>query len=101
MIGNILTQYVCIRAIFYLTTVCTSLTVTLVVTLRKFLSLVLSVWYFNNDFTGMHYCGALFVFVGTLLYAEVFTSRSSAVKKAAGDAAANGLISLQSKNKVE
>uniref|UniRef100_A0A8C9XEH5 Solute carrier family 35 member B4 n=1 Tax=Sander lucioperca TaxID=283035 RepID=A0A8C9XEH5_SANLU len=40
---NVITQYVCIRGVFILTTECTSLTVTLVVTLRKFLSLIFSI----------------------------------------------------------
>lgn len=34
LIGNILTQYMCISSVFVLTTECTSLTVTLVITLR-------------------------------------------------------------------
>jgi len=51
LIGNIITQYVCISAVFVLTTECASLTVTLVVTLRKFLSLLFSILYFNNPFT--------------------------------------------------
>nr|CAB3266236.1 UDP-xylose and UDP-N-acetylglucosamine transporter [Phallusia mammillata] len=72
MIANLLTQYVCIRSIFYLVTVCTSLTVTLVITLRKFVSIIISVLYFNNAFTAMHWMGTSFVFVGTLLYANVF-----------------------------
>ena len=42
LIGNIITQYLCISAVFVLTTECASLTVTLVVTLRKFLSLLFS-----------------------------------------------------------
>ena len=35
LIGNTLTQYICISAVFILTTECASLTVTLVITLRK------------------------------------------------------------------
>ena len=35
LMGNTLTQYICISAVFILTTECASLTVTLVVTLRK------------------------------------------------------------------
>ena len=35
LIGNTLTQYICISAVFILTTECASLTVTLVVTLSK------------------------------------------------------------------
>merc|ERR1719309_1761544 len=35
LLGNVVTQYLCISAVFILTTECASLTVTLVVTLRK------------------------------------------------------------------
>ena len=72
MVGNLVTQYICISSVFYLTSVCTSLTVTLLMTLRKFLSLLISVFYFKNDFTTMHWIGAAFVFVGTLVYADLF-----------------------------
>ncbi|XP_078275660.1 UDP-xylose and UDP-N-acetylglucosamine transporter [Rhinoraja longicauda] len=69
---NVLTQYVCIRGVFILTTECTSLTVTLVVTLRKFISLIFSIVYFKNPFTFWHWVGTSVVFVGTLTYAEVW-----------------------------
>jgi len=71
LIGNIFTQYLCISAVFVLTTECASLTVTLVVTLRKFLSLLFSIWYFNNPFTSLHWLGTLLVFGGTLLFSDI------------------------------
>ncbi|XP_019365178.1 PREDICTED: UDP-xylose and UDP-N-acetylglucosamine transporter [Gavialis gangeticus] len=71
---NVITQYVCIRGVFRLTTECTSLTVTLVVTLRKFVSLIFSILYFRNPFTPWHWAGTAFVFMGTLMYTEVWTS---------------------------
>ena len=64
----------CIRSVFILTTEYTSLTVTLVVTLRKFVSLLVSIIYFNNAFTAVHWLGTALVFAGTLLFADVFTS---------------------------
>ncbi|NWI64534.1 S35B4 protein, partial [Todus mexicanus] len=67
-------RYVCIRGVFILTTECTSLTVTLVVTLRKFVSLIFSILYFRNPFTAWHWLGTAFVFVGTLMYTEVWNS---------------------------
>ncbi|XP_057693297.1 UDP-xylose and UDP-N-acetylglucosamine transporter isoform X2 [Corythoichthys intestinalis] len=79
---NVITQYVCIRGVFILTTECTSLTVTLVVTLRKFLSLIFSIIYFQNPFTPWHWVGTAVVFVGTLLYTEVLSSITVARKKA-------------------
>ncbi|CAL8375786.1 unnamed protein product [Arctogadus glacialis] len=79
---NVITQYVCIRGVFILTTECASLTVTLVVTLRKFLSLIVSVWYFQNPFTVWHWVGTAVVFLGTLLYTEVWTSVRAALRRA-------------------
>ncbi|XP_071374171.1 UDP-xylose and UDP-N-acetylglucosamine transporter [Centroberyx affinis] len=74
LLMNVITQYVCIRGVFILTTECASLTVTLVVTLRKFLSLIISILYFQNPFTAWHWVGTAVVFLGTLLYTEVWSS---------------------------
>ncbi|OQV24310.1 UDP-xylose and UDP-N-acetylglucosamine transporter [Hypsibius exemplaris] len=71
LVANVVTQYVCSTSVFSLITVCSSLTVTLVITLRKFLSLFISVYIFNNVFTPTHWVGTAFVFVGTLLYVEL------------------------------
>merc|ERR1712055_432904 len=71
LIGIIFTQYLCISAVFVLTTECASLTVTLVVTLRKFLSLLFSIWYFSNPFTTLHWLGTALVFGGTLVFSDV------------------------------
>merc|ERR1711997_1109374 len=68
LIGNTLTQYICISAVFILTTECASLTVTLVITLRKFASLLFSIWYFHNPFTMYHWLGTILVFSGTLVF---------------------------------
>lgn len=69
--ANVLTQYVCIRSVFVLTTECKALTVTLVVTLRKFVSLMFSIWYFENEFTLTHWLGSVCVFMGTLMFTEI------------------------------
>ncbi|XP_062572958.1 UDP-xylose and UDP-N-acetylglucosamine transporter-like [Saccostrea cucullata] len=69
--GNILTQYICIRSVFILTTECTALTVTLIVTLRKFVSLILSIFYFNNPFTSLHWIGTILTFIGVMLFTEI------------------------------
>lgn len=70
---NIFTQYVCIRSVYVLTTECSSLTVTLVITLRKFVSLLLSIYYFQNPFTFTHWFGTVLVFTGTLLFTGVLS----------------------------
>ncbi len=55
---------------YVLTAHCSALTVTLVVTLRKFISLVLSIYLFDNPFTTLHWVGTALVFAGTLMFAE-------------------------------
>ena len=60
----------CINSVFYLTTECASLTVTLIVTLRKFTSLLFSIVYFQNPFTTLHWIGTILVFTGTLIFTE-------------------------------
>ncbi|XP_037109814.1 UDP-xylose and UDP-N-acetylglucosamine transporter [Syngnathus acus] len=82
LLANVVTQYVCIRGVFVLTTECASLTVTLVVTLRKFLSLMVSIVYFQNPFTPWHWAGTAVVFAGTLLYTEVWSGLTAPKKKA-------------------
>ncbi|XP_068208964.1 UDP-xylose and UDP-N-acetylglucosamine transporter-like [Palaemon carinicauda] len=72
LVGNMLTQYVCISSVFKLTSECTSLTVTLVLTLRKFLSLIFSIIYFQNPFTISHWIGTILVFSGTFLFTDVY-----------------------------
>nr|XP_060632391.1 nucleotide sugar transporter SLC35B4 [Anolis sagrei ordinatus] len=81
LIMNVITQYVCIRGVFILTTECTSLTVTLVVTLRKFVSLIFSILYFRNSFTAWHWVGTLLVFVGTLIYTEVWNNLGATLEQ--------------------
>uniref|UniRef100_A0A1Z5L212 Ribonuclease Oy n=1 Tax=Ornithodoros moubata TaxID=6938 RepID=A0A1Z5L212_ORNMO len=71
---NVITQYVCIRSVYVLTTECSSLTVTLIITLRKFISLLLSIFYFQNPFTLLHWAGTFLVFLGTLLFTHIFDS---------------------------
>lgn len=71
LIGNVITQYVCINSVFILTTECASLTVTLVVTLRKFFSLIFSIMYFKNPFTTAHWLGTALVFSGTFLFSDI------------------------------
>ncbi|XP_011206128.1 UDP-xylose and UDP-N-acetylglucosamine transporter isoform X3 [Bactrocera dorsalis] len=68
---NVITQYLCIRSVYILTTECASLTVTLVVTLRKFVSLLFSIIYFKNPFTIYHWIGTGLVFFGTIIFTEV------------------------------
>lgn len=71
LILYVLTQGLCISAVYVLTTECASLIVTLTVTLRKFVSLLFSIVYFRNPFTVGHWIGTLLVFIGTLIFTEI------------------------------
>ncbi|XP_031633924.1 UDP-xylose and UDP-N-acetylglucosamine transporter-like isoform X2 [Contarinia nasturtii] len=72
LLANCLTQNLCLNSVFVLTTECNSLTVTLVVTLRKFISLLFSIVYFKNPFTIYHWFGTALVFIGTMIFTEIF-----------------------------
>ncbi|ORZ04269.1 UAA transporter [Absidia repens] len=65
---NMLTQYICIAGVNRMTAVCTSLTLNLVLNLRKFTSLLISIVYFENDFGLGAQGGVLLVLLGTLVY---------------------------------
>lgn len=88
LLGNVLTQYLCISSVFVLTTECSSLTVNLVITLRKFFSLIFSIIYFKNALTIYHWLGIILVFVGTYIFTEIhdkivksMTTRTGKVRK--------------------
>lgn len=65
---NIATQWICIRGVFVTTSATSTLTCTFVITLRKFVSLIFSIIYFNNPFTELHWAGAILVFIGAACY---------------------------------
>lgn len=66
---NGLTQYVCIRGVNQLSSKTSSLTVGIVLNIRKLVSLLLSIWLFGNTLDIGVLIGAAIVFVGGALYA--------------------------------
>ncbi|ETN84234.1 UAA transporter family protein, partial [Necator americanus] len=69
--GICILQYICINNVYRLTALTTSLNVTMVISLRKFISLFVSFSVFGNPFNIFHFCGAFFVFVGSLMFSKV------------------------------
>ncbi|KAL2003304.1 hypothetical protein VTN02DRAFT_4317 [Thermoascus thermophilus] len=65
---NALTQYLCIRGVHLLSATSSSLTVTIVLNIRKLVSLLLSIYLFGNVLTTGVLVGAAFVFIGGGLY---------------------------------
>jgi UDP-xylose/UDP-N-acetylglucosamine transporter B4 len=65
---NALTQYVCIRGVYLLAAKSSSLTVTIVLNIRKLVSLLFSIYIFDNSLATGVLVGAGFVFLGGALY---------------------------------
>ena len=67
---NGLTQYLCIRGVNLLSAQSSSLTVTIVLNVRKLVSLLLSIWLFGNRLSNGVLFGAFLVAIGGGLYAS-------------------------------
>ncbi|KAF7544767.1 hypothetical protein G7046_g9719 [Stylonectria norvegica] len=65
---NVLTQYACIRGVNLLAAVSSALTVTIVLNIRKLVSLLLSIWLFGNQLSTGTLLGAVVVFGAGGLY---------------------------------
>ncbi|CAJ0952473.1 unnamed protein product, partial [Mesorhabditis belari] len=68
-------QFFCLRSVFRLNALVEPLTLILVLTLRKFLSLIFSIFYFQNPFTFLHWFGTFFVFSGAILFEDVLVKK--------------------------
>lgn len=68
LVINALTQYICIRGVYLLAAKSSSLTVTIVLNIRKLVSLLLSIYIFGNSLALGVMIGAAFVFLGGALY---------------------------------
>ncbi|KAH7030818.1 UAA transporter family-domain-containing protein [Microdochium trichocladiopsis] len=68
LVLNVLTQYACIRGVNLLAATSTALTVTIVLNIRKLVSLLLSIWLFGNRLATGTLVGAVIVFSAGGLY---------------------------------
>ncbi|KAF9779173.1 UAA transporter [Thelephora terrestris] len=75
---NLLTQVVCVSGVNKLTSATSSVSTSVVLTVRKAISLCLSIWYFGSDWNYSLVFGAGMVFVGSLTYS---TAGRSVVNK--------------------
>ncbi|ODV82351.1 golgi uridine diphosphate-N acetylglucosamine transporter [Suhomyces tanzawaensis NRRL Y-17324] len=74
---NMVSQYVCIRSVSKLAGKTLALTVSIVLLVRKFVSLIISVVWFGNAIGSNGAWGAVLVFVGTVYYALASGTRPS------------------------
>lgn len=68
LVVNVLTQYACIRGVNLLAAASSALTVTIVLNIRKLVSLLLSIWLFGNRLAAGTLLGAAVVFFAGGLY---------------------------------
>lgn len=68
LVMNVLTQYACIRGVNLLAASASALTVTIVLNVRKLVSLLLSIWLFGNMLSPGTLMGAFIVFASGGLY---------------------------------
>lgn len=68
LMANVLTQYACIRGVNLLAAASSALTVTIVLNIRKLVSLLLSIWLFGNSLAFGTFVGAVLVFGAGALY---------------------------------
>ncbi|KAF5973674.1 UDP n-acetylglucosamine transporter [Fusarium bulbicola] len=80
LITNVLTQYACIRGVNLLAAASTALTVTIVLNIRKLVSLLLSIWLFGNKLAPGTLLGAIVVFSAGGLYSVGSRKKTPAEK---------------------
>uniref|UniRef100_A0A914CEP7 Uncharacterized protein n=1 Tax=Acrobeloides nanus TaxID=290746 RepID=A0A914CEP7_9BILA len=80
LIGMCFLQLICIKNVYQLSAVLSSLGISMVLTLRKFLNLFLSVYIFQNEFTSMHLLGTLCVLLGTFAFYDGFSKLANLFK---------------------
>lgn len=68
LVMNVLTQYACIRGVNLLASAASALTVTIVLNVRKLVSLLLSIWLFGNRLSPGTLFGAFIVFFAGGMY---------------------------------
>ena len=68
LVMNVLTQYACIRGVNLLASAASALTVTIVLNVRKLVSLLLSIWLFGNRLSAGTLIGAFIVFFAGGMY---------------------------------
>ncbi|KAG5674690.1 hypothetical protein PVAND_004642 [Polypedilum vanderplanki] len=97
LILNFVSHYICVSSVYTLTSECTSLTVTMVITLRKFASLLFSIIYFRHPFTFTHWLGTILIIIGTVMFTEIVTkirtsmNQNDSSESFKNDSSSNGL----------
>jgi UDP-xylose/UDP-N-acetylglucosamine transporter B4 len=92
MVTNVLTQYACIRGVNLLASAASALTVTIVLNIRKLVSLLLSIWLFGNRLAPGTLLGAVIVFGAGGMYGLDGGSKSSGRNRHRASVGTNGKV---------
>jgi UDP-xylose/UDP-N-acetylglucosamine transporter B4 len=92
MVTNVLTQYACIRGVNLLAAAASALTVTIVLNVRKLVSLLLSIWLFGNKLSPGTLLGAVIVFGAGGMYGLEGGSKSSGRNRHRASVSTNGKV---------
>lgn len=92
MVTNVLTQYACIRGVNLLASAASALTVTIVLNVRKLVSLLLSIWLFGNRLAPGTLLGACIVFFAGGLYGLEGKKPAPARRRASAHSNGNGKV---------
>ncbi|CAL3967020.1 hypothetical protein PZA11_003450 [Diplocarpon coronariae] len=84
LVTNVLTQYACIRGVNLLASAASALTVTIVLNVRKLVSLLLSIWLFGNRLSPGTLVGAFIVFFAGGMYGLEGSKGSGRARNRAG-----------------
>eukprot|EP01125_Pyxidicula_operculata_P006400 TRINITY_DN2221_c0_g1_i2.p1 TRINITY_DN2221_c0_g1~~TRINITY_DN2221_c0_g1_i2.p1 ORF type:complete len:280 (-),score=18.31 TRINITY_DN2221_c0_g1_i2:16-855(-) len=68
VVVNIVTQFICVTGVYQMVATSGPLANTVAITFRKFVSLLMSIWYFQNPFGYQHWFGTILVFSGVIVY---------------------------------
>jgi UDP-xylose/UDP-N-acetylglucosamine transporter B4 len=77
---NVATQIVCVVGVHRLTSQTSSLTNTLAITIRKFISLLISLVLFDNKFSTLHWIGTSLVFAGSIWFWRIEVAEKKKVE---------------------
>jgi UDP-xylose/UDP-N-acetylglucosamine transporter B4 len=91
LVMNVLTQYACIRGVNLLAAAASALTVTIVLNVRKLVSLLLSIWLFGNRLSTGTLTGAFVVFFAGSMYG-LEGSKSSGRQRHRAASTSNGKV---------
>lgn len=81
LLANLSSQYLCVSGVNQLSSRVSSVSTNIALTVRKALSLCLSVWWFGNEWNSQLATGAGMVFVGSLLYTSATSAPSQKEKR--------------------